>query len=297
MELIDHDRLTTTPETLRLLFCELREKCAPCAEYYTDGSVINGKAGYAVVSNSNTITTRRASDDNSIFTCEAAAILHTLEIIKERQDTAKSIIFSDSMSSLRAIKNQFTTNPIIQNIHQALDHLGSLQKLVSFVWTPAHVGIPGNELADEAAKAATSEDCPSTTPLTLTEAYKLIHNTIKNHWNTIWLQSKSKLHDFRRNIFETAPISGRWEQRVLTRIRIGHTHLSHSHLFSKEPHTICQRCNAPFTVKHLMIECNQYEQDRIRAGLPNELTGTLMDQNGCKKVISFLKNISLFQLM
>ncbi|KAH0556653.1 hypothetical protein KQX54_001295 [Cotesia glomerata] len=148
MELIDHDRLTTTPETLRLLFCELREKFAPCVEYYTDGSVINGKAGYAVVSNSNTITTRRASDDNSIFI--------------------------------------------------------------------THVGIPGNELADEAAKATTSEDWPSTTPLTLTEAYKLIHNTIKNHWNTSWLQSKSKLHDFRRNIFETAQISGRLEQRVLT---------------------------------------------------------------------------------
>ncbi|CAG5075441.1 Protein of unknown function [Cotesia congregata] len=99
MELIDQDRLTTAPETLRLLFCEL-------LEYYTDGSVVKGKSGYAIISNSSTIATRRANDNNSIFTCESEAILHTLEIIKERQDTAKSTVFSDSLSTLRAIKNQ-----------------------------------------------------------------------------------------------------------------------------------------------------------------------------------------------
>ncbi|XP_044592911.1 uncharacterized protein LOC123270829 [Cotesia glomerata] len=283
LDLSDHDRPTSTNEIFRTLFCEMRDIYSPCIEYYTDGSVCNGKTGYAVISNSNPIVTQRSHDYNSIFTCEAKAILHTLEIIQNRQDNTNSTIFTDSMSCLRAIQNIFTQNPIIQSIHQILDHLRTLKKQVSLVWIPAHTGIPGNEEADQAAKAATAEECPPDSPVTLTEANKIISKAIKNQWNTMWLQRPSKLHDVRNNISEVVPTLDRWEQTVLTRIRIGHTNLTHSYLISKKPQNLCQRCNSPISVKHLLIDCSDYQQDRERAGLTDDLPGMLTDYNKCKK--------------
>ncbi|CAD6221985.1 GSCOCG00011688001-RA-CDS, partial [Cotesia congregata] len=127
-------------------------------EYYTDGSAINNRTGYAIVSDSTTLVAQRTHDHNSVFTCEARAILHALELIINRQDTTNSTIYSDSMSCLKAIENLATANPVIQTIHKTLDQLKTLNKSVTFVWIPAHIGIQGNELADQAAKAATNAE-------------------------------------------------------------------------------------------------------------------------------------------
>lgn len=130
-DLNDLDRHTTTPKALRLLFCELRNKCTLCVKYYTDGPIIRGNAGCLVVINSGQIAKERVSDSRFIFTCVAKVILHTFKIILDHHDTVKSPVFSNLMSCLIAIKNQFTTNPIIQNICQALDNLYK-SKLASF---------------------------------------------------------------------------------------------------------------------------------------------------------------------
>lgn len=45
LELSQHDRPSTTPETYRALFCEPRGKNSPNIEYYTDGSVTTGREG------------------------------------------------------------------------------------------------------------------------------------------------------------------------------------------------------------------------------------------------------------
>jgi len=42
---------------------------------------------------------------------------------------------------------------------------------------------------------------------------------------------------------------------ILYRLRIGHTHLTHSYLLSGDDQPECDVCQCPFTVKHIMIEC------------------------------------------
>ncbi|XP_057337661.1 uncharacterized protein LOC130675812 [Microplitis mediator] len=294
-ELSQHDRPSTTPETYRALFCELHEKNSPNIEYYTDGSVMTGRAGFAVTTDSNVLLAHRVHDCTNIFSCEAQAVLHALELIDTREDNTSSTVYSDSMSCLSAIDNQFSTNPIIQNIQHMLQQLVSNNKTVNLMWIPAHQGIQGNELADHSAKTATSNERQLATRITLSEGYKYIHESVKQYWNSKWLQApRSKLHDVRNNIWETAPTFKRSEQCVINRIRIGHTRLSHLHLIAKDPVSLCQRCNTPITVKHMLIECTKYQDDKVRTGLTKDMPSMLNDHAECLRLIKFLKEVNLF---
>ena len=49
---------------------------------------------------------------------------------------------------------------------------------------------------------------------------------------------------------------------VLTRLRIGHTRLTHSYLLEREDQPLCISCNEPFTVKHSLIDCFQFSHVR-----------------------------------
>jgi len=82
--------------------------------FFTDGSKMETGVGAAVTFNE----TRRMLKFPvycSIYTAEALAILHALDIIK--QDTInKSITLSDSLSTLTSIKHFFQPNSISQKI-------------------------------------------------------------------------------------------------------------------------------------------------------------------------------------
>ena len=45
------------------------------------------------------------------------------------------------------------------------------------------------------------------------------------------------------------------KERVLARIRIGHTHLTHCFLLKKEDPPKCIACDCRLTVKHIFVEC------------------------------------------
>ena len=47
----------------------------------------------------------------------------------------------------------------------------------------------------------------------------------------------------------------RRDETVLTRIRIGHSRITHSYLLSRENQPICDHCKCVFTVKHILLEC------------------------------------------
>lgn len=62
--------------------------------------------------------------------------------------------------------------------------------------------------------------------------------------------------------------SRRWET-ALARLRIGHTRLTHGYLMSGGTRgPLCTVCNVPLTVKHIMVQCTQYDVQR-RKYFPN----------------------------
>ena len=94
-----------------------------------------------------------------------------------------------------------------------------------------------------------------TKPPCLYQDYKQYINKIATEkWNNIWKTKPSKIHDLIPNFNYKIQDNtlNRRDQVVMTRLRIGHTNLTHGHLMDKSPPKMCDECNIPITVKHLL---------------------------------------------
>ena len=61
------------------------------------------------------------------------------------------MIFTDSLSSIQAIQNGYTSNSVCRRLqHEMHDVL--LTNIVELCWIPSHVGVLGNEEADLTAE-------------------------------------------------------------------------------------------------------------------------------------------------
>ena len=76
---------------------------------------------------------------------------------------------------------------------------------------------------------------------------------------------------------------------MLTRLRIGHTALTHSYLLKGEPPQICQACDPHITVKHILIECKNYQNERKISNLPNALQEILRERCQSSALFKYLK--------
>src|SRR5215469_2158844 len=88
-----------------------------------------------------------------IFTAELYAIFFGLVNIFSSASSCYTI-FSDSKSVLQALSVLRTPRPLVREIQDWLYRLRARHKTVDFCWVPFHVGIPGNETVDAAAKVA-----------------------------------------------------------------------------------------------------------------------------------------------
>lgn len=100
----------------------------------------------------------------SSYTAEAFAIKAALEIMyNEVENPAKHIIImSDSQAVLKAYQNNilsvYHNRYVTEGKKICYNFKKELDKKVTLVWIPAHIGIQGNELADKLAKEAVDED-------------------------------------------------------------------------------------------------------------------------------------------
>ena len=80
---------------------------------------------------------------------------------------------------------------------------------------------------------------------------------------------------------------------VFTRLKIGHSYLTHSHLLRSEPPPFCIGCNEQMTIEHLLVNCIDYSHIRTKHYKTTTLEETLTLQN-CKNVLAFLKEIKQY---
>jgi ribonuclease HI len=84
-----------------------------------------------------------------MYSSEQSAIMNA--IYSTASYNQKRVIITDSLSTILAVSDRKRSkNPKTQLIDQASTNITSL-------WVPSHVGIPGNEAADDAAKEALNE--------------------------------------------------------------------------------------------------------------------------------------------
>ena len=207
----------------------------------------------------------------------------------------KFVIFSDSLSVLKSLSHTSSKNPKIQNLIEKHHELSKTNlKEIIFCWLPSHVGINGNEAADVKANASLDLEI-SNFKLPCTDFKPFINRYILSKWQLSRDRATfNKLHEIKPVLGKnTIYRSLRREEVVLTRLRIGHTRLTHSYLLEREDQPFGISCNATFTVKHFLIDCIEFSHMRRQFFQTNDLR-YLFENVPTDKILTFLKHINVF---
>ena len=293
----------TNPLQYKQLLLEIINSYPNTTKCYTDGSKLNHTTvcSYSI---ENSVFSHRLRNSYSVFSAELAAIYFCLEAILQASESKPSrnfLIFSDSLSSLQAINDIYTTNPLIQRIHALFQTLLLNNYQLTLIWIPGHIGIPGNERVDSAARQATR--LPRVNPLLppASDLFTFIKSHILSHWNRTWLlQTSNKLHAVKPSpiYWKSSDRTSRREEMVLARLRIGHSRLTHTHLISHLFPPDCPKCSEEnLTVDHL-FSCPQTDHLRAKYSVPSNRSMALQDSADLvSRVLNFLREADLFSII
>ena len=264
---------------------------------YTDGSKRGDQVACACVTPLFT-DAQRIPDCSSIFSAESYAVLNALRYIKLNR-FSKFIVFTDSLSLIQSIEFRYNKNPIVQSIIQKFYEIVEQKKQVIFCWIPSHVGIRGNERADQAAKQALDLE-ESKISIPYTDKTPIIKSSILNAWQQHWdINSNNKLHEIKPQLGPSFYVNtGRKDQVVLNRIRIGHTRLTHGFLMEQKnaPQPRCHFCgtNEILTIQHVLIKCPSFSAIRSNYFSVHNMKD-LFETIPVNDIIGYLKETSLYQ--
>ena len=257
---------------------KFREYCdaqGPHDEVYTDGSKIDERVGTAAIINrhfQNGETTcrqlsKRLPNNSTIFAAEATAITLALNYYRHMDPVQHDvIIYSASMSCLQAIEGEDADSPFICQIMNLLWALSDKSTRVRFCWVPSHCGIEGNEIVDQLAKETLDHDIDPLATVHFADLRPLVNSYIQREVQIQWDVS---IHG--RYMYLLKPTLGpskrfrhltRAEEVVITRLRIGHTKATKSHILSRGPPAACQHCGQTLTIEHILLECTGLQQRR-----------------------------------
>ena len=136
----------------------------------------------------------------------------------------------------------------------------------------------------------------SNTKIPYTDLKSLINKFILKKWQKSWDdQTQNKLHHIQDTIGEwpAGHRRNRKEEVIISKLCIGHTHITHSHLLNREDSPVCLTSKVPLTVKHILINCDRFRQICPKHYQMNNLND-LFKNSKPEEILSFLKEINLF---
>jgi ribonuclease HI len=247
-----------------------------------------------------------------VYDSELYAIKMALEVSYSRLDlhTSDLWVFSDSQASLLALKNQpnQVNNQIYKKIYYWTQKLVEKSIKIHLYWVPGHMGVYGNEMADQAAKygAEWDEDLTKTTPsLSMSFLKRKAKETAMGEWQSIWQGTRKSTQ------YQDLKTQPRWKATPLklnkliwstiTQLKLGHGYFR-SYLvrlpdYSSANCNICQT-NQPQTPYHLIFQCPEYSEIRKKTIYrldPQERTlySLFSSELGLKILIDFLRETKI----
>ena len=132
----------------------------------------------------------------------------------------------------------------------------------------------------------------------------VIRAYIRRKWQARWSSpgmTKNKKYKEIRQSIEHWPSGYQRNRRaevILSRLRIGHTRLTHGFLLEGGIAPVCDQCNSSLTVDHILVHCQKFTVARQRHGMANRNIKELLGQNvGIYDIIGFLQDIGLCHLI
>ena len=288
---------------------EYHDVQGPHDEVYTDGSKIDERVGAAAVINRHFQKgettchqlSKRLPNNSTIFAAEATATTLVLNYYRHMDTVQHDVVInSDSMSCLQAIEGEDTDNLLICQIMNLLWALSDKGTCARFCWVPSHCGIEGNEIVDQLAKETLDHDIDPQTTVHFADLKPLVNSYIHKEVQIKWDVS---IHG--RDLYLLKPRLGppkrflhlpTAEEVVITRLRIGHTKATKSHILSRGPPTACQHCGQTLTIEHILLECTVLQQSRDEYFTVDSLR-TLFETIPEACIIEFLREAGFYYLI
>jgi ribonuclease HI len=252
----------TPPSTFRGAFLHHIATHVDTVCIYTDGSKTSDGVGFAYVSPLQQYS-RRIQDYASVYVAELLAIQSAVRHGCQYPHHT-IVVATDSRSAILALNTFRPKNQLVRDIRNQIAHC---HKEVFLCWVPSHVGVPGNERADSLARSAIDNEVRSFIPLPRCDLRRYFQRVVWHKWYEDWENTnRNKLKEAKPHLNVLLPShfpNREWEVK-LARLRIGHTQITHEHLLLHSPPKYCQDCLIPLTVRHFLIECPSYLDERRR---------------------------------
>lgn len=199
----------------------------------------------------------------------------------------KSVIMTDSLSSLQALSAGVSKlrPELISCILSINTNILNKFHELKFFWVPSHIGIMGNERADQLAKEGSINGTEENLDLALSEAYSLVKHSMNIEMSKQWNEFKSK-NDITVNLeIPHKPINYHNKvkyDKLISRMRMNATYLKGHKAYIENKS--CALCGENETLQHVIFECTFHQTQRenmksnlLKLGLTQISLKTLID--------------------
>ena len=231
--------------------------------------------------------------DICIMNAELIAIAEALSYIQSIE-CDKFVVLTDSKSSLQHIARCTSTSrgvPIAYTIIDVLTKLKDGSKTVVLQWIPSHVGISGNEKADELAKQAINDGVPTSRLPYFSDCIYIIKRACLDMWKEFF-DERSRHKGIWYRTMQQEPMNCPWINNcsmnrinVITAMRLRSGHVPYNKfafLMKKVSTPNCLECEVVEDAYHALMEC--VRNDSIRQQI---LDFKFWQIGGCNSVLAF----------
>ena len=209
----------------------------------------------------------RLTDDVAVQTGEMVAIKMALENICQLEQTTthrRYAIFTDSLSTIDNLaSSRSRSRPNL--LSDMIDLLHNINSQITVVWVPSHIGITGNERADQLANMGSKrQHIDIDVGVELQEMYGRVDTYINKLWQEHWNNQTTGRHLYNvqpdvvsreRILFDTRSV-----EVLAHRLRLGKCRLNYYlHKIALHDTGTCDSCGQAETIEHYLINCSQNE--------------------------------------
>lgn len=271
---------------------------------FTDGSMINGHAGFGVC----IVRDRRVLATHSQYTGTSSTVFHN-EVLAISSCAAELLaqnvvgqiinFHSDSQAALFAINRTAPTSTTVTDCVRLLNLLGAANT-VNLSWIPGHSGFAGNELADRLAKAGTAPSGLGPHPLAATP--KAVISARLKLWMreqhlTRWTamqdcrQSRKAVPQPTRTLRNFILKLTRSDARAITMTLCGHGCFTrHRWLQGSVDSELCHFCHTePENAEHFVCVCPFFRRHRLSTLGPNPSIAHITRPDNLAQLLRFLR--------
>ncbi|GFO28766.1 ribonuclease hi [Plakobranchus ocellatus] len=111
-------------------------------------------------------------------------------------------------------------------------------------------------------------------------------------------EGANKLHEVFPNLGEDLSKrgegTGRKQETVICRLQVGHTLLTQSYLLKMRNSLICYACDSIYTVRHMLIECPDFQVTRKKYFSVTDMY-TLFREVNPSRIVGYLKELGVYR--